>query len=49
MKDEETNSSVVNKENRQKLRCSYCPPNKGENKKKTGRHGKTKPKYKDKG
>ena len=27
----ETNRTVVNRETRQDLKCSYCPPNRGEN------------------
>jgi hypothetical protein len=45
---EESNPSVVNKLNRKKLRCSICPPNKGENAKRQARHGNRKPRYKDK-
>jgi hypothetical protein len=30
------------------LRCSVCPPNKGENASRCPKHGKKKPRYKDK-
>lgn len=43
----ETNSMVDDRERRKDLRCSICKPNKGENAKRRGKHGKTKPKYKD--
>lgn len=43
-----TNSTVDNRERRNLLRCSFCPPNKGENCKHHSKHGKGKPKYKDK-
>ena len=44
----ETNSTVVNRFRRGYLRCSICPPNKGENAKRKPKHGNKKPKYKDK-
>jgi hypothetical protein len=34
---------------RKELRCSACPPNKGENKKSYKKHGTKKPKYKNHG
>lgn len=43
----ECNSSVANKFQRYQLSCSHCPPNQHENCKRKGRHGKTKPKYKN--
>ena len=45
---EETNSTVYNRLLRLDLNCSICPPNRGENSKRKSKHGKTKPKYKDK-
>lgn len=47
-KKKETNSMVDDRERRFKLRCSFCPPNAGENCKHKGKHGKGKPKYKSK-
>lgn len=35
----ETTSSIDKKERRKELRCSYCPPNRGENAKRKPRHG----------
>lgn len=46
--DLETNSTVVNRENREHFRCPICPPNKGENSKRKPKRGVKKPKYKDK-
>lgn len=43
-----TNSTVDDRERRNLLRCSFCRPNKGENQKHCSKHGKGKPKYKDK-
>lgn len=43
-----TNRSVDNKEKRFELRCSFCPPNRGENCKNYKKHGSKKPKYKNK-
>lgn len=43
-----TNSTVDNRERRNQLSCSFCKPNRGENRKRCGKHGKTKPKYKNK-
>ena len=37
-----------NRERRKTLKCSFCPPNRGENRKSGFNHGKTKAKYKDK-
>lgn len=42
----ETNSTVDRRERRKALDCSHCPPNQGENAKRRGKHGKTKPKRK---
>ncbi len=42
----ETNSTVDDRERRKQLRCSFCRPNKGENKKTYRPHGVQKPKYK---
>lgn len=44
--DENTNSTVDNRERRKDLRCSICPPNKGENAKRKSKRGKGKPKSK---
>lgn len=41
------NSTVDDRERRFDLGCSFCKPNKGENAKRKGKHGKTKPKYKN--
>lgn len=43
-----TNSTVDDRERRFDLNCSFCPPNRYENAKRRGKHGKTKPKYKNK-
>lgn len=48
VKSDNTNSTVENRENRLWLRCSYCPPNRGENATRKAKHGTKKPKYKDK-
>lgn len=48
MKKTEVNPTVANREKRKELRCSFCPPNRGENCKHKGKHGKGKPKYKSK-
>lgn len=45
---ENTNNTVDDRERRKDLSCSYCKPNRGENAKCRRKHGKTKPKYKDK-
>lgn len=42
------NSTVDDKLQRLDLNCSICPPNKFENKKRVGKYGKGKPKYKNK-
>jgi hypothetical protein len=47
-KSKNTNSTVDDRERRFDLRCSFCPPNKYENVKNYKKHGKTKPKYKNK-
>lgn len=44
---EDTNSTVDRKKRRLDLRCSYCPPNKGENASRKPKHGVKKPKRKD--
>jgi hypothetical protein len=44
----ETNSTVDDRERRQDLGCSFCRPNRGENAKRRPRHGKTKPRAKEK-
>jgi hypothetical protein len=44
----ETNSTVDNRERRKALKCSLCPPNRKENAKRKPKHGKAKPKHKDK-
>lgn len=43
---EETNPSVYNKLIRYQLKCSLCPPNKGENAKRKAKHGVKKSKTK---
>lgn len=48
IKDKNTNSTVDDRESRFDLSCSFCRPNKGENQKNYKKHGKTKPKYKNK-
>lgn len=48
LKENNTNSTVDDRERRFDLSCSFCRPNKGENKKNHRKHGKTKPKYKNK-
>lgn len=45
-KEAETNKELKVKRQKQ-LRCSICPPNKGENAMRKAKHGKGKPKYKD--
>lgn len=42
-----TNPTVDNRLKRRDLKCSICPPNKGENKKRQCKHGKSKSKKKD--
>lgn len=44
----DTNSTVDDRERRMDLSCSFCKPNRGENQKNFRKHGKGKPKYKDK-
>jgi hypothetical protein len=46
--NDEINSSVDKKGRREDLRCSFCPPNRGENSSRKAKHGAKKPKYKDK-
>lgn len=48
IKNENTNSTVDDRERRKDLSCSFCPPNKGENEKRKSKRGNKKPKYKDK-
>lgn len=43
-----TNSTVDDRERRDDLSCSFCRPNRGENASRKGKHGKTKPRYKNK-
>jgi len=43
-----SNSTVYDRLSRFDLRCSFCKPNKGENKKSYKKHGCKSPKYKDK-
>ena len=46
--DLNTNSTLDDRIRRDKnLRCSYCPPNQDENRKRRATHGKTKPKHKN--
>ncbi len=40
--EEESNRRIEMMKNRKKLRCSFCKPNKGENKKRKPKHGKAK-------
>lgn len=47
-KDTNANSTVDDRESRFDLSCSFCPPNRHENARRKAKHGKTKPKYKDK-
>jgi hypothetical protein len=47
-KTENNNSTVDDRERRNDLLCSFCRPNKGENQKNYRKHGKGKPKYKNK-
>lgn len=42
-----TNSTVDDRERREDLSCSFCPPNRGENRKNYKKHGVKKPKKKD--
>lgn len=42
-----TNSTVDDRLTRKKQSCSFCPPNKGENRKNVSKHGSKKPKYKN--
>lgn len=44
----ETNPTVYNRLARSKLGCPHCRPNRGENAKRRPKHGKTKPKSKNK-
>lgn len=44
----EVNSTVVNRMARRRLKCSICPPNKGENEKRKAKHGAKKPRSKNK-
>jgi hypothetical protein len=46
--DTNTNSTVDDRERRFLLRCSFCKPNRGENKKCHRKHGNKKPKKKNK-
>lgn len=47
-KKTETDSATYKKLNRKHLRCSICPPNRGENATRKAKHGVKKPKYKNK-
>lgn len=47
-RDKEDNPSAYNKARRELLGCSLCPPNRVENAKRRPKHGRTKPKGKDK-
>lgn len=42
--EENTNSTVDDRERRRALSCSYCPPNRKENASRKARHGHNKPK-----
>lgn len=44
----EANNTVDDRARRQALRCPFCKPNRGENAKRRPKHGKTKPKAKEK-
>jgi hypothetical protein len=46
--NDNTNSTVDDRERRFDLNCSYCRPNKGDNANRKAKHGKTKPRYKNK-
>jgi hypothetical protein len=48
IKNDNSNSTVDDRESRFDLNCSFCRPNKGENQKNFRKHGKGKPKYKNK-
>lgn len=48
LKDANANPAVDQKLRRKDLSCSLCPPNRGENAKRKGKHGTTKPRYKNK-
>ena len=48
LKDDNTNSTVDDRESRFDLLCSFCRPNRGENAKSRPKHGRTKPRYKNK-
>jgi hypothetical protein len=45
--EKNTNSTVDDRKHRFNLNCSFCRPNKGENKKNYKKHGTKKPKKKD--
>lgn len=45
----ETNPSVIKKIERERLGCSYCRPNKGENRGRNNQHYKTHKSWKYKG
>lgn len=44
---DETNNSVHKNYRRLLCKCSFCKPHRNENASRYGKHGKTKPKYKD--
>jgi len=44
---ENTNSKIDKIERRERLNCSICPPNRGENATRKPKHGVKKPKKKD--
>jgi hypothetical protein len=44
----ETNSTVYKRLARLWLKCSFCPPNQGENSGRVAKHGEKKPKSKNK-
>jgi len=48
IKHKNNNSTIDDRESRNDLYCSFCRPNRGENKKNYKKHGRTKPKYKNK-
>jgi hypothetical protein len=44
---DEITRRVDRMQRRQWLRCAFCPPNRGENRKHRAAHGTRKPRYKD--
>jgi hypothetical protein len=46
--DERSAKEIIRADKLKKLRCAYCPPNKGENKKRKSKHGPKKPRRRGK-